>query len=127
MLSFKDFNNEDRNDDLGRTDEALDFAQRRARARIMKKNKARIAMGRRRAEKKVASLDKLKQRAMRQARSQIFQKLAKASKDDTAVARKQSIEKRLEKMKPRLDKLARKLLPQVRKQDKERRSSKGQK
>ena len=37
--------------------EALDFQQRRAKARSLKKNKAKIAMGRRRAEKRTASQD----------------------------------------------------------------------
>ena len=64
------------------TDEALDFSQRRARARSMKKNKAKIAMGRKRMAKKPADAE----------------------------------------LKPRIQKIARKMLPQIRKQDKERRS-----
>ena len=50
------------------TDEALTFSQRRARGRAMKKNKAKIAMGRRRAAKKPADNARLQKRAQKQAR-----------------------------------------------------------
>lgn len=103
-------------------DEALDITQRRARARVLKKNKAKIAMGRKRAARRTASLEKIKKRARRQAINQMFNKLAKGqSKEDVPLARRQEIEKRIEKMKPRIDRIARKLLPQVRKAEKERR------
>ena len=44
------------------TTEALTLQQRLQRARSLKKNKAKIAMGRKRAARKVASMDKLKKR-----------------------------------------------------------------
>jgi hypothetical protein len=107
------------------TDEALDFSQRRARARSMKKNKAKIAMGQRRAKNKPANQERLKKRAARQARMDMFKKLAKDTpKDEVGAARRQGIEKRLDKLKPRIDKIARKLLPQIRKTEKERRQRK---
>jgi len=46
MLSFKDM-----------VSEVLDMTQRRKLAMRMKKNKARIAMARKRAERKTASMD----------------------------------------------------------------------
>jgi hypothetical protein len=105
--------------------EALDFQQRRARARSLKKNKSKIAMGRRRAEKKTASPDTIKKRARKQALNLIFKKLSKGkSRDEVPPARRQEIEKRLEKMKPKIDMIARKILPQVRKLEKERKASK---
>jgi|SRR6056300_484727 len=105
------------------TDEALDFSQRRARARQMKKNKAKIAMGRRRAAKKPADQERLKKRAAKAARMQMFKKLAKdKDKTDLPATRRQEIEKRLDKMKPRIDKIARKLLPVIRKRERDRRS-----
>ena len=105
------------------TDEALDFKARMTRGRAMRKNKAKIAMGRRRAAKKTASTDTLKTRAKRQARTQLFTKFSKGkSKSDLPFTRRQEIEKRIDKMKGKVDKIARKLLPDVRKQDKERRS-----
>ena len=103
-------------------EEALDFSQRRARARQMKKNKNKIAMGRRRAAKKPANTERILKRAQRQARMLLFKKLSKdTAKADTPAARRQGIEKRLDKMKPRIQKIAKKLLPQIRKKEKERR------
>ena len=101
--------------------EALDMTQRLARRRTFKKNKAKIAMGRKRAEKRMANLDTLKKRAKKQARNMILKKLTKdIPKDELSMARRQDIEKRLDKMKPRIDKMAKKLIPQVRKQEMER-------
>ena len=103
-------------------DEALNFQQRRARARAMKKNKAKIAMGRRRAARKAADPKRLMKRARKAAINTLFKKLAKGqSRSDLPAGRRQEIEKRIEKMKPRVDKIARKMLPQIRKIEKERR------
>ena len=103
-------------------DEALNFQQRRARARQMKKNKAKIAMGRRRAARKAADPKRLMKRARKAAINTLFKKLAKGqSRSELPAGRRQEIEKRIEKMKPRVDKIARKMLPQIRKLEKERR------
>jgi len=105
------------------TNEALNFTQRRARGRQMKKIKARLAHGRRKAAKKPADAARLVKRANKQARNTMFKKLAKGkSRTEIPNARKQEIEKRLDKFKPRIQKLARRILPNVRKMDKERRS-----
>ena len=96
--------------------EALTVQQRLARGRAFKKNKAKIAMGRKRAARKIASVDKLKSRAQKQARNTFLKKITKGmSKDELSLSRRQSIEKRLDKMKPKIDKLAKKMLPKVRK------------
>jgi len=139
MLSFKDFLTVDYTPGMpeeisyaamkrkrGRigedVDEALNFQQRRARARAMKKNKAKIAMGRRRAARKAADPKRLMKRARKAAINTLFKKLAKGqSRSDLPAGRRQEIEKRIEKMKPRVDKIARKMLPQIRKLEKERR------
>ena len=139
MLSFKDFLTVDYTPGMpeeisyaamkrkrGRigedVDEALNFQQRRARARQMKKNKAKIAMGRRRAARKAADPKRLMKRARKAAINTLFKKLAKGqSRSDLPAGRRQEIEKRIEKMKPRVDKIARKMLPQIRKMEKERR------
>lgn len=106
-------------------DEALNFQQRRARARVMKKNKAKIAMGRRRASRKAANPERLKKRARKAAINTLFKKLAKGqSRSEMPAGRRQEIEKRIEKMKPRIDKIARKILPQIRKLEKDRRMGK---
>ena len=75
--------------------------------------------------KKPADAERLMKRANRQARMDMFKKLSKDTpKGDVDVARRQGIEKRLDKLKPRIQKIARKMLPQIRKQDKERRMGK---
>ena len=55
-------------------DEALNPTQRRARGRIMKRFKSKIQLGAKRAKMRTASMDKIKTRAMKQARKMIFKK-----------------------------------------------------
>lgn len=135
-LSFKHFTdiNPDMTDDewlayqdqkrkSGTYDEALDMKQRRQRAISMKRNKSKIKMGRKRAERRVASMDKLKKRARRHARNTILKKLLKdVPKGELSNARKKEIEKRLEKpiFQKRMDRISKKMLPSVRKQELQR-------
>ena len=117
MLSFKQF-----------MSEVLDMNQRRKLAMGMKKNKARIAIARKRAERKVASMDTLKKRARRQARNAMVSKITKGQdKSDMSVARKKEIEKRLDRpaVQSRIDRQAKKLVKVVRKQEIERKRGKG--
>lgn len=101
--------------------EALDMTQRLARKRSFKKNKAKIALGRKRAAKRTATMDVLKKRAQKQARTLVMKKLTKGiPKDELSLPRRQEIEKRLDKMKPKIDKIAKRLIPQVRKKEMER-------
>lgn len=96
--------------------EALSVQQRLKRSRAMKKAKARIAMGRRRAMRKMAGKDKLVKRARRAARTAILKKLTRdIPKGELNFARRQEIEKRLDKMKSRIDRLATKMFPAIRK------------
>lgn len=137
-LSFKDFLTVDytqtgdgqlaknakqrKTEDVEETDEALDFQQRRARGRSMKKNKAKIAMGRKRAAKKTASQEVLQKRARKSAISTLFKKFSKGTpKSDVPASRRQEIEKRIEKMKSKVNMIARKNLPAIRKLEKDRR------
>jgi hypothetical protein len=97
-------------------DEALSMQQRMARSRAFKKNKAKIAIGRKRAAKKIASLDVLKKRARKAAREVLLKKITKdIPKAELSMSRRQNIEKQLDKKKAVIDKLARKMIPQVRK------------
>lgn len=99
-------------------DEALNMQQRLKLARSLKKNKAKIAMGRKKAARRVANMDTLKKRAQKQARMTIMKKITKGvDKGELSMGRRQSIEKRLDKMKPKIQKLAKKLLPKVRKSE----------
>ena len=117
MLSFKDM-----------VSEVLDMAQRRKLAMRMKKNKARIAMARKRAERKTASMDTLKKRARKQARKAVVAKITKGQdKGEMSISRKKDIEKRMEKpaIQARIDRNARKLIKVVRKQEMERKRNRG--
>lgn len=99
-------------------DEAATIAQRQKMKAAFRKNKAKIALGRKKAAKKFASLDKLKARAEKQAKNILIKKITKdKSKADLSFGQRTSIEKQLEKKKGAIKKIAKKLLPQVRKKD----------
>ena len=96
-------------------EEVLSLAGRRAKGRMMKKNKARTRMGARKASKKMADIPRLKSRAKKQARNAMFKKLSKGkSREQMGPAQRAAIEKRLNKMKGRIDTIAKKSLPAVR-------------
>lgn len=106
------------------TDEALSFASRRALARAMIKNKAKIKMGRRRAMQKTATQDVIMKRARKAARDVLFQKFAKKDRSEMTPSRRASIEDRINKMKGKVDKIARKMIPQIRKRERDRKAAK---
>jgi len=104
-------------------DEALNMQQRMKRSRMMKRLKSRIKIGRDRAKRKMADKKKLEKRANRKARDFIVRKLTKdIPKSELSFARKQEIEKRLDKpaLKSRLKRLAKRFYPKVRKAEVER-------
>lgn len=105
-------------------EEALNLAQRMKRSRMFKRIKAKVKLGRERAKRRMASKEKLQKRSMRKARDLIVRRITKdIPKSDLTYARKQEIEKRLEKpaMKARIARVARKLFPKVRKAEVDRR------
>jgi len=109
MKSFKEFTN---------TDEALTVQQRLKKSRQFKKIKAKIAMGRKKAARKIASPEKLKKRALKKARLKFFKKITKGqAPSEISLARRNEIEKKLDKMKSKIKKFATKILPQVRKDE----------
>ena len=90
--------------------EALSMQQRMKAKINFKKNKAKIMLGRKKAAKKLASPEKLKARAIKQARSLLLKKMLKTrSKDDLSFAGKQAIEKKLAKRPRQLKRLLRSL------------------
>ena len=104
-------------------DEALTLQQRMKRSRLMKRMKARIKIGRQRAKRKMASKEKLLTRANRQARDKIVRKITKdIPKKDLTFARKQEIEKRLDKpaFKSRIKRLAKRMFPAIRRAEMQR-------
>tara|TARA_R100000951_G_scaffold109570_3_gene106841 strand:- start:1389 stop:1937 length:549 start_codon:yes stop_codon:yes gene_type:complete len=101
--------------ECGTQNEALTMTQRRAKSRQMKKYQARLKVGRKKASMKVANAKVLGRRARKAARNAIAKKLTKGvAKADLTPARKQEIEKRLDKMAPRISRLAKKLTPKLR-------------
>ena len=77
--------------------EALDMKQRLARGRSARKNKSKLAMGRKKAGRRIASMKVLKKRARRAARKTLTKRLTKGiAKSDLTVSRKREIEKRLD-------------------------------
>ena len=105
--------------------EAMNMQQRRARSLIMRKYKGKIAMGRKRMAKKAATMDKLKSRARKAAIKIIRKKIAGkkgANYAKLGAGEKMMIDKRVEKKKGAIDKIAKRLLPMVRKADLAKRS-----
>ncbi len=103
------------------TDEALSMAARRKKAITMKKIQARLKVGRKKASMKVADKGKLERRSRKAARNAIAKKLTKGvSKAELTPARKAEIEKRLDKMQGKVSRLAKKMLPKIRKSELEK-------
>lgn len=96
--------------------EVLDIKARIARRASLRKNKSKIKQGRKRAEKLIATKEKLEARSRKAARNMIMKRLLKGkSKDDLSFSQRAAIEKRLDKMKPVIDKLAKRLFPKIKK------------
>lgn len=109
MKSFKEFND---------ANEALTISQRQKRKASFRKNKAKIMIARKKAAKKMASPEKLKSRAEKQARNLIIKKILKnKSKNDLSFAARVDLEKKVAKKSAAIKKIAKKLLPMVKKAD----------
>jgi ATP sulfurylase len=115
MKSFKEF------------EEAMTAAQRQKAKATFRKNKGKIMIGRKKAAKKLASKEKLQKRAEKQARNILVKKLLKKKdKGDLSFAARGELEKRLAKKKGAIKKIAKKLLPQVKKADRNKLKKKGE-
>lgn len=112
MKSFKEF---------AQQDEAMTLATRMKMKAAFRKNKAKILRGRKKAAKKLASMDKLQGRAEKQARNILLKKILQGKdKSDLSFAARQAIEKKLEKKRNAIKRIAKKLLPSVKKADREK-------
>lgn len=99
-------------------DEILSIQGRLKRARDIKKNKAKLAMGKHRQSMRIASKERLQDRAKRHARAALVARITKGiPKGELSMQRRAEIERRLERMKNVQTVIARKLLPQVRKDE----------
>ena len=109
MKSFKEFTD---------ANEALTLSQRQKRKAAFRKNKAKIMIARKKAAKKMASPEKIKARAEKQARNLIIKKILKnKGKADLSFSGRQDLEKKVAKKKAAIKKIAKKLIPQVKKAD----------
>ena len=110
MKSFQDFYNE-----------ALTVQQRRKRAVLMKRLAPKIALKRKIAMKKKANPEKLKARADKAAKNLLRSKLSKtAPYNQLSFAQKAMIDKKLDKKKQVISKIAKKLLPSIKQKEKDR-------
>jgi len=113
----------------GLLDEAvLTYAQRRKRALVMRKYKNRIKIARQKSMRKAATMDKLKSRARKKAINIIRAKVAGKKGMNYAQlspGEKMLIDKRVAKKKAVIDRIAKRMIPQVRKLDLQRLADKG--
>ena len=108
--------------------EALTAAQRMKRRQAMRKAKAKIALGRRRAARRKPTQKVYVKRAERAARNLVFKKLSGGkSKQDMSYAARLGVEKRMKGKAGAIKKLAKKLLPKLIKKDKAARSERAKK
>lgn len=117
MKTFKEYAKPEEDD----IDEALNLKQRMKAKQTFRKNKAKIAMGKKRAEKKIASPEKLKARARKGARKAVEKMILKnKSKEDLSFSQRQGLEKRVDAKKGVIDRIAKKILPAVKKAELEK-------
>lgn len=111
MIGFKEYLSE----------KPLTPQQRIARGRIMKRLAPKLAMKRKIAAKKKANPEKLKARAMKQARDVVRAKFVKGKKYiDLSNSEKGQVDKKVEKKQAMIKKIAKKLLPKIKKAEAER-------
>lgn len=114
-------------DDMEPLEEAriLNRQQRRKLGLRMKKMRHKMKIGRERAKRRVANIETLKKRAKKAARNVLKQKFAKNRRyAELGDAEKMQIDKRIAKIsKQRLASIERKLLPKIKKAEKERKAS----
>lgn len=110
-------------EEVEETDEAMTQSQRIKASQRMKKMSRRIQVAKKRALKRAPSMDVLKRRANKQARNDLVKKWTRGqSKSELSFGRRSELEKKLKKAKGKIDRNAKKLVPQMRKKDRERRA-----
>jgi hypothetical protein len=106
-------------------DEVLNRMQRRKRGLAMRKARFKIKRGREKAKKRTASQEVLKGRAKKAAINVFKKKFAKQKRyADLSPGEKEVVDKRIAKInKKRIEQIARKLLPQVKQKERDRRKA----
>lgn len=103
--------------------EILSIQQRRKRKVAMRRIKHRIARGRRIAQKKMANPAKLKTRAQRSARNMIRKRVAGSRGGkyrDLSPAARMQVDKQVNRRKGLVKKVSKRMMPKVRKAERER-------
>jgi hypothetical protein len=98
-------------------------ASRLAKGRSLRRNKAKVALGRARAARRFASQDVLQKRARKAAYKAAYNKITKNIPNDKLTPqRKAEVEKRLKTpaFQTRIDRMSKKLIKDVRKKEMER-------
>ena len=109
MLTFKEYTY---------TDEAVTMATRMKMKAAARKNKGKIALGKKKASKKLASKEQLQKRAENKAKGLLIKKILKGkSKADLSFSARGDLEKKMKKKKGAIKKIAKKLLPMVKQAD----------
>ena len=107
--------------------EALSHSQRIKMGQRMRRMGKRIALARKRALKRTPTSDVVKKRSMKSARKMLLKKMTKGTdKGELSFARRADLEKRLDRMGPRIQRIAKKLAPEIRKRDRDRKKSASQ-
>lgn len=104
-------------------DEVLNLQQRLKRKQMLKRIKGKIKLGRRRAKYRVANTAKLKKRSQKKAREVIRARVAGSLGKDykkLPLAGRMQVDKKVEKKKDLIARLANRLMPKVKKAEMER-------
>ena len=119
MKSFK--NHVEETSESPDLSEAMTMAQRLKMKQAFKRNRAKLMLGRKKAAKKLASPEQLKIRANKQARDILIKKILKdKNKADLSFSGRQALEKKIDKKKAAIAKIAKKLLPGIRLKDRDK-------
>ena len=102
-------------------DEALTTQQRMKRAQIMKRNAKKIAKKKKIKERRMKTPEELKVKARKQARLIVFKKISKGrTPSELGRGERASVEKKVDKKKAAIGKSAKKILPKIKRAEKER-------
>ena len=108
-------------------DEIMSKSARMKRSRMMKTKGKQIARKRKIAMKRRATPEKLKSRALKKARDIITKKILKdRKKSELSIAGREALEKKLNKKKTVIKRIAKKILPKVRGAESERIKKRGE-
>ena len=104
-------------------DEVLNLQQRLKKKQMLKRIKGKIKLGRRRAKYRVANTDKLKKRSQKKAREVIRARVAGSLGKDykkLPLAGRMQVDKKVEKKRDLIARLAKRMMPKVKKAEMER-------